>query len=81
MEQYESLGLVVFNGYLLLQDLTMLMELRGIAIHNVVAVFGLHLIAIISSIVLNSSNAFGRCCCRACLRVWCATRVSCRQFD
>lgn len=44
--QYEVLGLVIFVGYLWVQDFTMLFELRRITVHNVVSIFGLHLIAI-----------------------------------
>lgn len=55
---YESLGLLIFNGYLLLQDITMLLELRSIAIHNLVSVFALHLIAIIAIIIINNNIKF-----------------------
>jgi hypothetical protein len=87
---YESMGLLIFNGYLLLQvrycsrvlqvlcgqgfklracdqDVTMLLELRGIAVHNLVSVFGLHLVAIIALIILNNSTAFSSCVCRVSL--------------
>jgi hypothetical protein len=57
-DHYECLGLLIFNGYLLLQDLTMLMEMRCIAVFNVVAVFSLHLVAIIALIILNNIASF-----------------------
>jgi hypothetical protein len=57
-DAYEVLGLLIFNGYLLLQDLTMLLELRTVTVFNVVSVFSLHLIAFIALIVINLIMAF-----------------------
>ncbi len=57
-DHYETLGLVIFNGYLLLQDLTMLLELRTVTMFNMVSVFGLHLIAFIVLIVINLIQPF-----------------------
>ena len=57
-DQYECLGLLIFNGYLLLQDITMLLELRTVTMFNIVSVFGLHLIAIIALIIINLIPAF-----------------------
>ena len=36
----------------------MLLELRGIAVHNLVSVFALHLLAIIGLIIVNNTNSF-----------------------
>ena len=52
------LGLLIFNGYLLLQDLTMLLELRTVTVFNVVSIFSLHLTAVITLIIINLIMAF-----------------------
>eukprot|EP01138_Halocafeteria_seosinensis_P003273 gb/GECG01003348.1/.p1 GENE.gb/GECG01003348.1/~~gb/GECG01003348.1/.p1 ORF type:complete len:1398 (+),score=180.54 gb/GECG01003348.1/:1-4194(+) len=43
--QYQVLGLVIFFGYLWVQDFTMLFELRKVTVYNVVSIFGLHIIS------------------------------------
>jgi hypothetical protein len=56
--QHEILGLIVFYGYLWVQDFTMLFTLRRVTWYNVGTIFGLHALAFLGGIVLNLLRSF-----------------------
>jgi phospholipid-translocating ATPase len=55
---YDSLGLVMFMGYMFVQDFTMLSELARPTWYNIATIFGLHLFAIIVGVVSNLRMQF-----------------------
>lgn len=55
---HEVLGLIVFFGYLWVQDFTMLFLLRRVTVYNFVSIFGLHALAFGGGILLNILPSF-----------------------
>lgn len=57
MEVYESIGLVMFGGYMLVQDFTMLFELRRWSWFNLCSIFGMHAFAFLVGLAANNIAA------------------------
>lgn len=58
MDAYESMGLLMFASYVLVQDFVMLFELRRVTWYNVISIFGMHALAIGIGFLTNRSSAF-----------------------
>ena len=56
--EHEILGLIVFFGYLWVQDFTMLFMLRRVTKYNFGTIFGLHALAFLGGIALNLARPF-----------------------
>ena len=56
-EAYETMGLVLFNAYMLLQDFTMLFELTTATARNYMAIFGMHAFAVVIGLLANKSTS------------------------
>ncbi len=56
-EAYETMGLVMFNAYMLLQDFTMLFELTTPTGRNYASIFGMHLFSIAAGFAANRLSA------------------------
>jgi len=54
---YESMGLVMFNGYVLVQDFVMLFELNGWTWYNIIAIFGMHAFSLIVGVAANNTSS------------------------
>ena len=52
---YESMGLLIFFGYLWTQDLTMLLALHRVTVLNVATVFGMHALAFVVAVAMNAT--------------------------
>lgn len=54
---YESLGLVMFNGYVLVQDFVMLFELSIWTWYNLIAIFGMHILSLVVGVMANNTSS------------------------
>lgn len=54
---YESLGLVMFNGYVLVQDFVMLYELSIWTWYNIIAIFGMHILSLVVGVMANNTSS------------------------